>query len=249
MEPAMTMATARILPLGLLGVLALAACDKRDPPVPVPATPPSASVAAPPKPIGPRASVIHPDLLDTSKATAKAPAVFKASFATTKGQFVIEVHRDWAPLGADRFYNLVKMGFYDDTRFFRVVDGFMAQFGISGDPAVSSQWMNAPIKDDPVVQSNKRGYVSFGQTNSPNSRSTQVFVNLVNNAKLDAANFAPFGLVTTGIEVVDALYNGYGEGEPAGKGPNQSLITARGNAYVDKGYPQLDAINHAEILP
>jgi peptidyl-prolyl cis-trans isomerase A (cyclophilin A) len=196
---------------------------------------------------GPLASTVHPDLLDPSKFSAQAPAVFQAKFTSTKGDFVVEVHRDWAPNGADRFYNLVKGGFYDDTRFFRAVDGFMVQFGISGDPAVSSKWRSASIQDDPVKQSNKRGYVTFA-TSGPNSRTTQIFINYGDNSRLDATGFSAFGQVVKGMDVVDSLYKGYGEGAPSGQGPNQSLVQGRGNAYLDTSFPKLDGVKKAEIV-
>jgi peptidyl-prolyl cis-trans isomerase A (cyclophilin A) len=192
------------------------------------------------------ASVVHPELLDPSKETAKAPDVFKAKFTTTKGDVVIEVHRDWAPNGADRFYNLVKSGYFDDTRFFRAVEGFMVQFGINGDPAVNKKWQEANISDDPIKQSNKRGFVTFAQRGTPNSRSTQVFINYGDNSRLDAT-FAPFGRVVTGMEVVDSFYKGYGEGAPNGMGPDQGLIQSQGNAYLDAKFPKLDGTKHAEI--
>ncbi len=253
------------LPLLVLATLsttlALSACSKSEPePSSGPgggSTPPAASGAIPPaatnavaapKSSGPLASVAHPDLLDPSKASAKAPAVFKAKFTTTKGDFVVEVHRDWSPNGADRFYNLVKMGFYDDTRFFRSIDGFMVQFGISGDPAVSAKWQSASIPDDPVKQSNKRGFVTFAQQNTPNTRTTQIFVNYGDNSRLDASRFAPFGQVTDGMNVVDSLYK-TGEGAPMGAGPSQGAIQSQGNAYLDAQFPKLDAVKHAEILP
>jgi peptidyl-prolyl cis-trans isomerase A (cyclophilin A) len=212
--------------------------------MPMTPAPPSASGAPAPAPVssGPIASVVHPALLEPSSATEKAPDVFKAKFTTAKGDFVIEVHRDWAPNGADRFYNLVKMGFYDDTRFFRNVEKFMAQFGISGDPKVTAAWQHADIQDDPVKQSNKLGFVTFAQTSLPNSRGTQVFINTNDNTRLDAARFAPFGQVVKGMTVVEALYNGYGES------PNQGLITSRGNGYLDAQFPLLDGTKHAEIV-
>ncbi|HEY1695004.1 MAG TPA: peptidylprolyl isomerase [Polyangiaceae bacterium] len=208
----------------------------------------ASSNVAPPAPAaavshGPLASTVHPELLDPSKLTAKAPDSFKAKFTTTKGDFVIQVHRDWAPNAADRFYNLVKSGFFDDVRFFRNVSNFMVQFGISGDPAVSSKWQPATIQDDPVKQSNKPGFVTFAQTNAPNSRTTQIFVNFGDNARLDGMRFAPFGQVVTGMDVVSSLYNGYGES------PNQGMIQARGNAYLDTSFPKLDGVKHAEIVP
>jgi peptidyl-prolyl cis-trans isomerase A (cyclophilin A) len=189
------------------------------------------------------------DELDPSRATARAPDVFRAHFTTSKGEFVVAVHRDWAPNGADRFFNLVKMGFFDDTRFFRVVDGFMVQFGINGDPAVNSKWRNATFPDDPVKQHNVRGMMTFAQTGQPDSRTTQVFVNYADNSRLDATGFAPFGEVVTGMNVVESLYKGYGEGAPGGQGPNQSLIQTSGNAYLDKGWPMLDRTLSTAVDP
>jgi peptidyl-prolyl cis-trans isomerase A (cyclophilin A) len=180
-----------------------------------------------------------------SQLTEKAPATFKARFDTSAGPFVIEVHRDWSPLGADRFYNLVKNGFYDDTRFFRVLEGFMAQIGMNGDPAIQRAWGSANINDDPVKESNKRGYVSFAKSSAPNSRSTQFFINFVDNTGLDGQGFSPFGQVVTGMEVVDKLYSGYGRTNV----PDQGRITAEGNAYLLKEYPKLDSVRRATIEP
>jgi len=180
--------------------------------------------------------------------TETAPAVYKAKFDTSKGAFVIEVHRDWAPLGADRFYNLVKNGFFDNARFFRVISGFMVQFGINGDPRVMTAWREARIKDDPVRQSNKRGLITFA-TAGPNTRTTQVFINFGDNAMLDRQGFAPFGQVVSGMNVVDALYNGYGEGAPSGQGPEQGRIQMEGNAYLAKEFGKLDYIKKATIEP
>jgi cyclophilin family peptidyl-prolyl cis-trans isomerase len=176
----------------------------------------------------------------------QAPATYKANIDTSKGTFVITAHRDWAPNGADRFYNLVKNGFYDDVRFFRVIPGFMAQFGIHGDPSVASAWRPAQIKDDPVKQSNKRGFVTFA-TAGPNTRTTQLFVNFGDNAGLDKQGFAPFGEVTSGMDVVDKIYSGYGEGAPRGKGPDQGRTQGEGNAYLSKEFPRLDYIKAATI--
>ncbi|HEX8792408.1 MAG TPA: peptidylprolyl isomerase [Polyangiaceae bacterium] len=206
-----------------------------------------ASAAASAQP--PPEAVHHdPAQVDPSLATAPAPDVFRARFDTTRGAFVVEVHRDWAPHGADRFYNLVKLGFYDDTRFFRVIDGFMAQFGISGDPAITSRWRTANIEDDPVKQSNTRGFVTFAQTSQPNSRSTQIFVNYGDNSRLDHSRFAPFGQVVEGMRVLDALYSGYGEGSPGGSGPDQMRIEENGNAYLDADFPKLDRVLSARVL-
>jgi len=179
----------------------------------------------------------------------KAPDTYKVKFDTSKGPFVIEVHRAWAPVGADRFYNLVKNGFYDDTRFFRVLDGFMAQIGINGNPSVQSSWRSATIQDDPVKESNKRGFVTFAKSGAPNSRSTQIFVNYRDNTNLDKQGFAPFGQVTSGMDVVDKLYSGYGEGAPSGRGPEQGRIQAEGNAYLVKDFPKLDYVKKATIEP
>jgi peptidyl-prolyl cis-trans isomerase A (cyclophilin A) len=176
----------------------------------------------------------------------KAPETYKVDFDTSKGKFVVEVTRAWAPNGADRFYNLVKNGFYNDTRFFRVISGFMVQFGIHGDPAVSAAWRMARIPDDAVKESNKRGYITFA-TAGPNTRTTQVFINFGNNAGLDSQGFSPFGHVISGMDVVDKLYSGYGEGAPNGRGPNQGQIQDQGNAYLTKDFPQMDYIKTATI--
>ena len=183
---------------------------------------------------------------DPASLNARAPDSYKAKFVTSKGTFVIQVNRDWAPHGADRFYNLVKAGFYNDARFFRVIDGFMVQFGISGNPDVSAAWSNANIPDDPVRESNARGTVTFA-TAGPNTRTTQVFINFNNNAGLNSQGFAPFGKVISGMDVVDSLYKGYGEGAPRGNGPNQALIKAQGNAYLVTQFPKLDYIQKATI--
>jgi peptidyl-prolyl cis-trans isomerase A (cyclophilin A) len=177
--------------------------------------------------------------------TEKAPEKYKVKFDTSAGVIVIEVTRAWAPLGADRFYNLVKNGFYDDVRFFRVLDGFMAQFGMNGDPAIQKVWGQNNFRDDPVKESNKRGYVTFAKTSAPNSRSTQVFINFGDNSQLDKDGFAPFGRVTEGMNVVDKLYTGYGNNNV----PDQGRITTEGNAYLLKSYPKLDYIKKATIEP
>jgi peptidyl-prolyl cis-trans isomerase A (cyclophilin A) len=171
----------------------------------------------------------------------KAPDVFKANLDTSKGLIVIEVHRDWAPNGADRFYNLVKNGFFDEARFYRVIPGFMAQFGMNGNPAVTKAWDGSAIPDDPVKQSNTRGMVSFAATSAPNSRTTNLFINYGNNARLDASRFAPFGKVVTGMDVADKINAEYREG------PQQDQIRAQGNAYLTKSFPKLDYIKTATI--
>jgi peptidyl-prolyl cis-trans isomerase A (cyclophilin A) len=186
-------------------------------------------------------------LANPAALTEKAPATYKAKFDTSKGSFVIEVTRDWAPKGADRFYNLVKNGFYDNVRFFRVLSGFMAQFGINGSPAIQAHWRKAVIQDDPVTHSNKRGTISFA-TSGPNSRTTQVFVNFGDNSALDRMGFSPFGRVVSGMNVVDKLYAAYGEGAPQGSGPDQGRIQMQGNAYLTKSFPRLDYVKKATIV-
>jgi peptidyl-prolyl cis-trans isomerase A (cyclophilin A) len=187
-------------------------------------------------------------LMNPAALNAPAPATYKAKFDTSKGAFEIQVHRDWAPAGADRFYNLVKNGFVDNARFFRVVSGFMVQFGIHGDPNISAQWRQARINDDPVKQSNGRGMVTFA-TAGPNTRTTQVFINFADNARLDGMGFAPFGQVVSGMNVVDSLYSGYGEGAPSGRGPDQGRMQQEGNAYLMKDFGKLDYIKKASIEP
>jgi peptidyl-prolyl cis-trans isomerase A (cyclophilin A) len=175
--------------------------------------------------------------------TEKAPETFKAKLDTSKGIIVIEVHRDWSPFGADRFYNLVKNGFYDETRFFRVVPDFMAQFGINGDPAVTAAWQNVILKDDPVKQSNKRGFVSYGNTGRPNSRGTQLFINYKDNSFLDAQLFSPFGEVVVGMDVADKLTSEYGTKPQEAQG----TISAQGNKFLLSNFPKLDYIKKATI--
>jgi peptidyl-prolyl cis-trans isomerase A (cyclophilin A) len=176
--------------------------------------------------------------------------VFKVKFTTTEGDFVVEAHRDWAPNGADRFYNLVKIGYFDGVSFFRAIDGFMVQFGIHGDPAVNNHWRDSNIADDPVVKSNLRGFVTFAMAGTPNSRSTQIFVNYADkNAQLDGMGFAPFAQVVEGMDVVDKLYKGYGEGAPMGRGPDQGRVQFEGNAYLNQAFPELDSVKSAVILP
>jgi peptidyl-prolyl cis-trans isomerase A (cyclophilin A) len=184
-------------------------------------------------------------LLNPASLHATAPAVYHVRLHTTKGDFSIEVVRAWAPIGADRFYNLVEHHFYDDASLFRVHPGFVVQFGIPADPRVGKVWVNANIKDDPVKESNTLGYVSYAQTPQPNSRNTQIFINLRDNSFLDSQRFAPFGKVTTGMSVVESFYGGYGD---------QTLnsadqITNQGNAFVEKNFPKLDKILTARVVP
>jgi cyclophilin family peptidyl-prolyl cis-trans isomerase len=176
-----------------------------------------------------------------------APDVFQVKLKTTRGHFVFEAHRSWAPEGVDRFYNLIRAGFFDDSRFFRVRAGYIAQFGIPGDPAVAAIWRNRTIKDDPALQSNTRGAVAYAMT-GPNTRTTQLYINLGDNSKLDAQGFAPIGKVVAGMDVVDRLYSGYGESAGGGmRGGNQGKIFEGGNAYLDRAFPNLDKLVRALI--
>jgi peptidyl-prolyl cis-trans isomerase A (cyclophilin A) len=180
-------------------------------------------------------------LRNPASLTEQAPATFKTDFDTSKGLVVVEVHRDWAPLGVDRFYNLVKNGFYDEVRFYRVVPNFMVQFGMSGNPAVTSAWNGTTLNDDPVKQSNKRGYITYANTGRPNSRGTNLFINFKDNAFLDSQRFAPFGQVVQGMDVVEKINAQYGEQ------PEQPLMISQGNAYLIKAFPKLDYIKTATI--
>jgi peptidyl-prolyl cis-trans isomerase A (cyclophilin A) len=182
-----------------------------------------------------------PGLLHPASLTAKAPESFQVKFATTKGDFVVEVTRALAPLGADRFYNLVKHGFFTDAAFFRNVPGFIVQFGLSADPAVNKVWQSANIKDDPGKTSNAPGTITFA-TAGPNTRTTQLFINFGNNTFLDPQGFSPFGKVISGMDVVQKLYSGYGER------PDQGAITSQGKAYLDKNFPNIDSIKSATIV-
>jgi len=180
-------------------------------------------------------------LRNPAKLKEVAPSTYRVSFDTSAGPFVIEVHRAWAPKGADRFYNLVKHGYYDGCRFFRVVPKFIAQFGINGDPKIQSAWFKANIPDDPVTQSNKRGFITFA-TAGPNSRTTQLFINFRDNPGLDSRGFAPFGQVISGLEIVDKINAEYGEL------PDQGRIQAEGNRYLTKAFPKLDYIKKAAVV-
>jgi peptidyl-prolyl cis-trans isomerase A (cyclophilin A) len=188
------------------------------------------------------AQVDKAKLASPSQLTEKAPEKFQAKFDTSKGVFVIEVTRTWSPNGADRFYNLVKNGYYNDCRIFRVISGFMAQFGISGEPLLNNVWRQAQIKDDPVKESNLRSYVSFAMA-GPNTRTTQLFINYADrNAQLDKSGFSPFGKVINGMDVVDSIYSAYGET------PDQTRIQTEGNKYLNASFPKLDYIKTATIV-
>jgi len=191
------------------------------------------------------APLLHP----TAEMLAEhAPDTVRVRFETSKGPFVVEAYRDWAPNGVDRFYQLAKAGFYDGDRFFRVLTGFMAQFGLHGDPKVTSVWRDRSFADDPVKHSNARGTITFAMRSAPNSRTTQLFINYRDNANLDGMGFAPFGVVTEGMAVVDSLYAEYGEGAPDGPGPDQERASAQGNAYFQRDFPKLDYITKATVL-
>ena len=187
--------------------------------------------------------------LQTEKpgSPAEKLAVYQVKFETSKGDFTVEVNPEWAPLGAAQFKKAVEAGVYNDARFFRVVDGFMVQFGIPGDPKLAAEWREKKIKDDPKVQSNQRGYITFAMA-GPNTRTSQVFINLGDNSFLDNQGFPPFGKVVEGMDVVDSLYKGYGEGAPRGRGPDQGRIQFEGNAYLTKSFPELDYIKKATVV-
>jgi peptidyl-prolyl cis-trans isomerase A (cyclophilin A) len=228
------------------------AAAPESPPQPAPAQPAAAPAAdQQAKPLGaePSAAEIAAAklrMLDPGSATRKAPERFTVVLETTRGDLHLDVRRSWAPLGADRFYNLVKQGFYEDVAFFRVIEGFVAQVGLHGDPEVNTLWRTQRIEDDPVTQSNLPGMVTFAM-GGKNSRTTQFFINLGNNANLDAMGFAPFGRVRE-LDVLKTLHAGYGEGAPAGRGPLQARIQREGNAYLKAEFPQLDYIKRALIV-
>jgi peptidyl-prolyl cis-trans isomerase A (cyclophilin A) len=196
------------------------------------------------EPSGDAAGPLHRP--ESEAMSRRAPDAYRVTFATTEGEFTVRVRREWAPRGADRLYNLTRHGFYDGARFFRVIDGFVAQFGLSGRPRLDRLWREHPIPDDPVRLSNERGTVSFASSGE-DSRTTQLFVNLGDNTRLDSIGFAPVGRVVEGMEVVDALYAGYGEGAPRGAGPSQGRIVREGNAYLQEEFPKLDYIEATEV--
>jgi peptidyl-prolyl cis-trans isomerase A (cyclophilin A) len=235
--------------LVLVGAAFAGGCRRAETPAPSPS--PTAVVAAPsPSPTAAAAAPAaspRPALRDPSRAGERAPEQFRVAFETTKGRFVVEVTRAWAPRGADRFYGLVRAGYYDDVAFFRVIEGFMVQLGIHGDPAVNAVWREARIPDDPVAQSNKRGMVTYA-TAGPGTRTTQLFINFGDNSSLDGQGFAPFGKVIEGMSVVDSLYSGYGEGAPRGMGPEQGRAQAEGNAYLKASFPKMDFVKTARVV-
>lgn len=190
------------------------------------------------------AALLDPDHESWSRT---APDVFKVKFTTTKGDVTLQITRDWAPRGADRFYNLVDNGFYDGVKFFRVIDGFMAQFGINGNPDVSAVWREQKIKDDPNAQTNTRGRITFAMAGK-NTRTSQLFINYDDNSALDIQGFSPFGEVIDGMHIIDDLYAGYGEGAPRGRGPEQGRVQYEGNPYLEAEFPRLDSIITARIV-
>jgi len=196
--------------------------------------------------VGAEQAAAKKSLMNPAGLNETAPATYNVKFDTSVGEFVVRVTRAWAPNGADRFYNLVKNGFYDEARFFRAVPNFMVQFGINGDPKLSAQWREARIQDDPVKQSNKRGYITYAMA-GPNTRTSQVFINFADNTNLDSSGFAPFGQVIQGMDVVDKLNAEYGEGAPRGRGPDQGRLQMEGNAYLAKEYPRMDFVRKATI--
>ena len=222
-------------------------------PAPEPAAEAEAVPAPPPKPEVPPTPTAFTDaevnaeaLANPASLTATAPEFYWVQFTTTKGPFVVRVHREWAPQGADRLYNLVKAGYFTDIAFFRAIDGFMVQFGIHGDPSMATAWREARITDDPVTETNRRGRITFA-TAGPNTRTTQLFINYRDNANLDRMGFAPLGEVVEGMDIVDSLHKGYGEGAPRGRGPHQGRLQSEGNPYLKAEFPDLDYIQKAAL--
>jgi peptidyl-prolyl cis-trans isomerase A (cyclophilin A) len=197
-----------------------------------------ASSTAAPEPVAAPAPAVEP---------APQAQEYRVRFETTKGSFVVAVHPDWAPNGSERFSELVTNGYYDNCKFFRAIDGFMVQFGINGDPALNKVWREKRIQDDPNKQSNTRGRLTFA-TAGPNSRTTQLFINFGDNSNLDRMGFSPIGEVVEGMDVVDSLYKGYGEGAPRGRGPEQGRIQEEGNTYLEAEFPKLDAIVKVSLV-
>lgn len=211
------------------------------------ATPGAPAAPAAPAPVGDGKE--HPAMKNPALATLKAPEKFSVRFRTTKGDITLQITRAWSPIGADRFFNLVKIGYFKDIAFFRAVPNFMAQFGIHGDPAVNNVWRDASIQDDPPAgQSNKKYFLTFAKKGMPNSRSVQFFINFKDNAMLDGMGFTPIGEVVQGKENFDKINTQYGEGAPRGMGPDQMRVQTEGNAYLKKDFPALDYILSAEVL-
>ncbi len=233
--------------LALMGMFELSMQTSAQTPAQAPAKPKAATTPKAGTSAKTGASVARPydrALLRPALLKEKAPETFQVKFTTTRGDFVVTVNRAWAPIGADRLYNLVKHHFYDNASFFRVIPAFVVQFGLSAYPPVSAAWEKANLQDEPVTQSNKRGYLTYAKTSMPNTRSTQIFINLKDNGSLDRQGFSPFGFVDAqGMKVVDMLYDQYGDG-----GPDQDQISKLGKPYIDKGWPKLDSIKTATLI-
>ncbi len=196
----------------------------------------------------PKGAVTRNPLLRPSAYAETAPTTYRVRLETSVGDVMIQVHRDWAPLGADRFYNLAKGGYYDDSRIYRVLDSFMAQFGLNGDPYVTQAWKTQFLVDDPVVESNARGRVAFAK-GGRHTRTTEIFISYKDNRGLDDDGFAPIGEVIEGMDVVDSFYADYGDGPPRGAGPYQAMAAARGNEYLDVDFPELTKILRVTVTP
>ena len=223
----------RLLTIAL--ILSAAACDKAPAPADKAAAPPAGAAATPAAP--PSDALLHPV---AAKFMASGPDSFAVHFVTSRGAFDLTIHRDWSPKGTDRLYYLFSNNYYDGIRFFRVMKGFMAQFGMAGDTGVERAWKDLDLSDEPVKHSNKRGTLTFADA-GPNTRSTQLFINFGDNGQLDQGGFTPVGAVTNGMGVVDSLYTGYGES------PDQGKITSEGNAYLAREFPRLDYIITAHV--
>jgi len=235
-----------VLTLGMLTFVELASGQTPSTAPTKPSTETTSKTGATAKSTTPTARAYDRTLLRPALLKEKAPETFQVLFTTTRGDFTVTVTRAWAPIGADRFYNLVKHHFYDNACFFRVVPGFVVQFGLSAYPPVNAAWTNANLKDEPVAQSNKRGYLTYAKTSQPNTRSTQVFINLKDNTSLDSQGFAPFGVVDTkGMNIVEMLYDQYGDATPP---EYQDMIARQGKAYLDKNWPKLDSIKTATLV-
>jgi peptidyl-prolyl cis-trans isomerase A (cyclophilin A) len=221
--------------------------DEPEPEPVVKKDPPKKDVPAEKKVVKKAAPKKNPLLIPTTKYE-KAPDEFKIALETTKGNITIKLVRAWSPKGVDHLHHLVKIGYYDNVAFFRAIEGFMVQFGIHGDPKINGLWSETNLQDEPVKVSNKKGYLTYAKSNAPNSRSTQLYINLVDNPNLDNYGFAPIGEVVEGMSIVESLYMGYGEGAPRGMGPSQMTFAQQGNAYLKAQFPKLDYIKKSTLV-